>query len=482
MRFSPPPIAAILRLREIRIWIILVVLELCLGIAHVFAPYYVLPILLASILFMVMLINPEVSYYMLLITSVVSAPFSINIQYSRNLVESLYLANFIIFTVFISWMLTMFSKTRSFSLGTPFDLPFLLFLLWGLLSLFWTHDIVHGLYQWGRCVSFYLFYFLSISLIQSKEALRRTLWAWIGAGILFSGGTILGRFLTVEPTLIWISPYMNILIGFGDSEALRASSMGATAVTTAGLNLCIFVALGMYFIVEKRSTRRLLIFLGLFMLAGMVLPRSRLGVFGLLAGLIFFYSRFPQFRKTMIKVSLSVFSVVFFVYFATAADRLQQALERWLNIVVSYPQKGASTLNRLEIWATGFDKFIDSYWFGVGIGGLKRYLDVPHAHSIYFSVLFDLGFIGIWILAWLIATLVNTICNTIKTCRDPSYRVLLWAYGGGLVAIGVHGLTDFEYSFSAFFLVPFFIGLLMATARLATKEGISEEIKPTVLL
>ncbi len=212
-------------------------------------------------------------------------------------------------------------------------------------------------------------------------------------------------------------------------------------------------------------------------MAGMILPRSRMGVLSLLAGLIFFYSRFPHYRKNLIKVSFAIFIVVFFIYFATAANNLEKALERWFGLVVSYPGLESTTLNRLEIWAIGFDKLINSYGIGMGIGGLKKYLDVPHAHSVYLSVLFDLGFIGLWILIWLITTIANTIRNSIKTCRNPSYRILLWAYGGGLIAVGIHGLSDFEYIFPGFFEIPLFIGLIMATVRLAAQEGISGKNK-----
>ncbi len=473
IRFPISSISHIFQQRRNRMWIIIIVIELCLGSAQVFAPYYVLPVLLASILLMVMLINPEISYYIIVISSVVLAPFTVNIYYSKYLTEQMYLPNFIIFSALISLMLSISTRARASYYSTPVTPPFLFFIFFGLISLLWTHDRVHGLYQLGRLINFYFLFSFSVFIIQSRDILRRSLWVWIWAGIVLSGGTILGRFLTIDPHMISITSDITMVIGFGDSESLRASSMATTAVTAAGLNICILIALGMYFIAEKQSTKRLLIFLILFMMTGMVLPRSRLGVISLLIGLVFFYSRFPQYRKNLIKVSFAIFIVVFLIYFATAADRLEQALERWLGIVVSYAKKEATTLNRLGIWATGFDKLINSYGIGMGLGGLKKYLNVPHAHNIYLSVLFDLGFIGLWILIWLITSLVNTIRNSIKTCRNPSCRILLWAYGGGLIAVGIHGLTDFEYSFSVFPEVPLFLGLIMATVRLAAQEGVS---------
>ncbi|OHE57177.1 MAG: hypothetical protein A2Z47_00320 [Thermodesulfovibrio sp. RBG_19FT_COMBO_42_12] len=475
IRFPISSISNIFQQRRNCMWIIIIIIELCLGLAQVFTPYYVLPILLASILFMVMLINPEVSYYIMVISSVVLAPFAVNIYYSKYLTEQIYLPNLIIFLALISLMLSVSIRVRALHYSTPVTPPLLFLLFFGLISLLWTHDRVHGLYQLGRYINFYLLFLLSVSVIRSRDILRRCLWAWIWAGIVLSGGTILGRFLTIEPNMTSITSDIIMQIVFGDFESLRASSMATTAVTAAGLNICILIALGMYFIEEKQSTKRLLIFLILFMMTGLVLPRSRLGVFSLLIGLTFFYSRFPQYRKNLIKVSFTIFVVVFLIYFATAANRLEQALERWIGIVVSYAKKEATTLNRLEIWAIGFDKLIESYGIGTGIGGLKKYLNVPHAHNIYLSVLFDLGFIGLWILIWLITSLINTIRNSIKTCRNPSYRILLWAYGGGLIAVGIHGLTDFEYSFSAFLEFPLFIGLIMATVRLAPREGVSGE-------
>src|SRR4030043_128312 len=100
IRFPISSISNIFQQRRNCMWIIIIIIELCLGLAQVFTPYYVLPILLASILFMVMLINPEVSYYIMVISSVVLAPFAVNIYYSKYLTEQIYLPNLIIFSSF----------------------------------------------------------------------------------------------------------------------------------------------------------------------------------------------------------------------------------------------------------------------------------------------------------------------------------------------------------------------------------------------
>src|SRR4030042_4620245 len=90
IRFPISSISNIFQQRRNFMWIIIIAIELCLGLAQVLAPYYVLPLLLVSILFLVMLINPEIPYYISLILSAVTAPFSINIQYTKSLYEVLH--------------------------------------------------------------------------------------------------------------------------------------------------------------------------------------------------------------------------------------------------------------------------------------------------------------------------------------------------------------------------------------------------------
>ena len=59
---------------------------------------------------------------------------------------------------------------------------------------------------------------------------------------------------------------------------------------------------------------------------------------------------------------------------------------------------------RLGLWKQGLIDISQSYGMGTGTGGFFKYKDQwPHAHNVYFSVLFDLGIIGffLWVLVYL---------------------------------------------------------------------------------
>ncbi|MEK7224280.1 MAG: M28 family peptidase [Bacteroidota bacterium] len=108
---------------------------------------------------------------------------------------------------------------------------------------------------------------------------------------------------------------------------------------------------------------------------------------------------------------------------------------------------------------------------GMGIGTSKTYLDAPnggcpHAHSIYFSTLFDLGLIGTAIVSLAFFVFLRDFLKMVKF-QQTNLQLMFLCCCGGLVATLTHGTIDFEYNTPE---IWFFFGLTVATLNLAKQE------------
>jgi O-antigen ligase len=104
---------------------------------------------------------------------------------------------------------------------------------------------------------------------------------------------------------------------------------------------------------------------------------------------------------------------------------------------------------------------------GLGTGGLRYYKDpLPHAHSIYFSTLFDFGVIGALLLVGLIIALITKLFKLISY-QTTYAQIMLVASTGSLLVVGVHGLVDFNY---LDYIVWWTLGMVTATILLVDHE------------
>lgn len=173
---------------------------------------------------------------------------------------------------------------------------------------------------------------------------------------------------------------------------------------------------------EKRWIRLILLAAILLSVVSIIGSYSRGGILGL--GVLVLVSLFRTRRKLVyIVLAAAVIVPAFFFMPEHFFDRLHT-----LNDISS----DASFNGRLMAWKVAFMSANDLFPFGAGFSGLQRqtifhhYLpgELPHAaHSIYFQVLGDHGFVGLALyLAILVATFVNCIRLQKATKAVPELR------------------------------------------------------------
>jgi hypothetical protein len=119
-----------------------------------------------------------------------------------------------------------------------------------------------------------------------------------------------------------------------------------------------------------------------------------------------------------------------------------------------------SLTSRLEIWEIGFREFYKTLGLGFGAGSSALIIEkLPHAHSFFFSALFDLGLIGFAFFISIILRIILELYRQISLTESMFLKNLLSCLFGALIAAMVQGLTISEYVFNFFWII---IGLIVA--------------------
>lgn len=197
----------------------------------------------------------------------------------------------------------------------------------------------------------------------------------------------------------------------------------------------------------------------LLMVIAQLMTYSRGGLMGLVGGSFVFMVLQPEFRQNFIKYSSYAFLGVIVLFLLIYGRNLDMAIHR---ITAVFGDTGVSgTSSRMTIWRDGFTLLKESPWLGAGIGGLRTTFSHPHAHNIYFSVLFDLGIIGFLILGWFICRLVRLINRLMKPITRKPDMMMARGFIAALVAYSIHALVDFDFTWVQFFWGMLGIGLAM---------------------
>jgi O-antigen ligase len=229
--------------------------------------------------------------------------------------------------------------------------------------------------------------------------------------------------------------------------------------------LGVFVLINIALMPFFRSRTRGLLFMNIFFLSvGVVLTASKAAMGSLIMGLYLLVLLEPGLRRQAIKWSVAI--LAFLLLLLPAVVLLQQdvVMAKRISMAVS---AGADYLKeRLEWWGLGFQSLVNSYFVGDGIGGYVKLIDpYPHAHSYYFSVIFDLGLIGFVIYMYILARSLLGYVRSFPRARDREVRFASYCLFTAFVMTLVYGLVDEEYTYRLVFL---FIGLGLSLKNIIT--------------
>ncbi len=178
---------------------------------------------------------------------------------------------------------------------------------------------------------------------------------------------------------------------------------------------------------EKAMSMRLVLLVGLVtMLGGLVVSKSRGGFVGLLS------VAFVMWVMSKHRVRLVILGLVAAGFLALLAPP-----DYWTEMSTINDSGDSTRVERIASWGIGWRAFLDNPLFGVGQGNINWYMgdfeDVDPTkkslggqatHSLYFTLIPELGLFGIVIWGWLLLVHLGSIARTLRfssrTSGSPS--------------------------------------------------------------
>jgi oligosaccharide repeat unit polymerase len=250
----------------------------------------------------------------------------------------------------------------------------------------------------------------------------------------------------------------------------RASSLANASTLALILNFCSAIALGFILTTRNRLVALLLSGAILLFFYTVLLSGSKGAVLGFVSMIVYFLCAVKKIRKIFFlhgTIAVVVMLVISLVVIVTFQLKYEDIIPRVFAFLSSQAgQESESLATRGEMWTCGFKNLINKT-NGMGlVGGFTEYCPYPHAHNIYFSVLFDFGILGAILLIAVLITVFRYFIRTAKY-QGTYLQTMSIAIFGGLVAMGVHSLFDHAWHKGFFWLYP---ALLIATCNLVKKE------------
>lgn len=321
---------------------------------------------------------------------------------------------------------------------------------------------------------YYLFYF-----IDDVKLHRRLMWCMVFSGLAISVQTIVG-FVYVVKGLAFIKQDLIIkVLNVFSIQVLSESNL--KELTASGfflgpqlssimLNIIVFTAMGLLLTERNKARTWFLRIVILMCMTAVFLTGNKAGSWSLVMVSFLFVISSIKLRKNVIRNLLATLAIFVSIFLTLAFVIRSQGTKDPRMVNVSTTQQ-SSIGKRIYFWKTGFVELDKKNLalFGLGVGGYKyftRAYDIPHAHNIYLSLLFDFGVMGL-IVCFIIMFILLKLFLKVLHRQETYLQNMSLAYGINLVLIALTGLVYTAYYMD---FVWFVLGLAVATFRLAGKE------------
>jgi probable O-glycosylation ligase (exosortase A-associated) len=362
--------------------------------------------------------------------------------------------NFIIACVTI--VALVFSRERKLPPPGSIVTLLVLFTLWMTFNQFFAFDTSYSWPLWSRSVKIFVFGLLIAAMASSRLRLYCVAWIAVislyyygvkgGLFTILTGGnyrvfgppdTVIGDNNQLAVALLMVVPFANYLRGQLENKYLAALLAAASIIT-------VLAVLGTY-------SRGALVGLGA--MALLILLRT---------------------KRRFIYIGLVGIVSTFVLYFMPTSyfNRMN---------TLGAVQDDASFQGRLHAWRVAFGYASDHFPFGAGIYGAqlpgvyRAYYPndtVLHAaHSIYFEILGDNGFIGLILYIFLLAAAFISCANIIRrTRKEPT---LQWAKDMAVslqTSLAVFCVAGAALSMAYYDLFAIELGMILALQEIVTRD------------
>jgi O-Antigen ligase len=384
------------------------------------------------------------------------------------------------FIALCSYAMSKMARINSSISTGPLMIPIMGLFFYAAITILWAPIWEHSLFQLFVLATNIVIYGVTITTITNENIHRKVMWFYI-ISALCQGLVALSLYFPepLSSNFDWqisdnTAARMHLLTGaitvFGKIK--RATAFTMSHEVGLFMNTALAVATGLLFTEKEKSKKTVLVVMICFFISVTMLTMSR-AAFGsliIMAFLILFLMRslrryivvlFPLF----VVGAISLYIAEHYMMVALFSDKYisPRFTQGWSGTSSGAPQFAAP---RLLLWKKGFAQFWETYGLGVGVGNYKYFARAPHAHSIYFSYIFDFGLVGLAFLSAIALEIGRRALRVLKF-QSSYLQIMSVTIVCGLSGAGIHCLVDFEYNRPFMWL---YLGIVITTLLLALKE------------
>lgn len=452
-------------------WLVVASITVAVGLLSIAISLELMIAILVFVLLTAMiLVDYKTAFYPLVILVATGSMLNIllrNAPWVRNDRISLHMV-FVVYCLFL-WMVARSARFVPGRDKTPLDVPLLLLLGWAAISLLWARNLNHSLFQMYLLASNYLVFFLVGTFLITEEMVKKYVKWLLVIGSVFAVSSLVSFFVDGMVNNSWGTEYFLVSLDFEAAKRARGFAIHNTAASWFNFFLSIAWVL---FIFNDKSfiTRRMLIFPITLMEVALIATKSRAGMTTQLAMVFFLLMMSPEIRKRkFIRRFLQFLLFFIFSMFIATINNPFGVLKRFGIAFSSQVEQSLTAVQRLTYWADGASAFFSKSYgiFGLGIGGFQEYVyPVPNSHSLYFSALFNFGYIGLLLFFVVVITLILQLLKY-KNLEDGFIKNMSLAFMACMLSIGMTSFVDFYYGSAHVWL---FLGWGMGILQLASRK------------
>jgi len=367
----------------------------------------------------------------------------------------------ILFFTFISYLIVRVTNNEKIFQARSLNLPLILILGWVFASFVWSPSITNGLSEFVRIFVGILTFILAANICNSKKDCE------IVINILM----MIGVFLAIA---YLISIHFKIGQIESTGETVRSYALGGPNVV-GGLLVFVFMLMLGKFTSTKRASLKVAMIPALsFMILGIFSVYSRGAILGFITGTILFTFLYLRQKEKTIKMFLLFVTPAILICLIFLFGELIMEFISQIAIIRKFLRTDVIAMltkikGRSAFWVEGFRMLGTnpiSYIIGGGVGSYKTMaLSTPeifyyisyvggkrtesyfiHAHSLFLSILFNFGIIGLILFGYFYIIIIKRVIKAFSVCSDPKNKMILIGFLAGLTGLYTHAFVEFGIS------------------------------------
>lgn len=363
----------------------------------------------------------------------------------------------------------------------PGNLNILLFIFigWTFLSILWSPSIFCSLYSAVLFFIHFLIYLTFITLITTERDLNMVIKTFLATSVVIAVAMLIS--VLPVPSLnigesYTVADWLNLEAIFS-GNSMRAAGLTDEKHGSEYIAISIVGSLLLWSHVKDKKIKLLLACLLVLFSFAFLFAQSKSAAIGLLIGILILSIAMNNIRAHFIR-NLFRFVIVFILIFGIFLISQSSLLSyRGINKEQPLPTLYASSSQlqdaahtRFNWWNTCYKEIVrnNAYMYGLGIGGcgyainrseIEHVVTVANPHSVYLSVFFDLGIIGVSLFLLLVLLSIVKIFYLMRRLNDSTEKDMLLALLCSAIIIGVLAVTEVSYYQNVSIWVLFGIGV-----------------------